>query len=203
MISLVICTYNPEKELLNKALDSAVGFDEVILVDDGSIVKIDKHPNVTKYLRIEQNSGLGNARNMGISVAKGDIIALLDDDDYFGDLSEMFKFVKENDSDIYHFTIKCSDGSTWGQNNVKTIEIEDCIPGTSWFKKKVWERNAYKSIVAEDWVFWCEAKRDGFKFTYVPSIFYNYLLRPESLSHQNFSRLDEARKYINENCGNR
>ena len=67
MISLVICTYNPEKELLNKALDSAVGFDEVILVDDGSIVKIDKHPNVTKYLRIEQNSGLGNARNMGVS----------------------------------------------------------------------------------------------------------------------------------------
>jgi len=202
VISLVVCTFNPDLDLLKRALDSAVGFDEVILVDDGSIIKIPRHKNVTKVLRIKENSGLGNARNMGVSVAKGDTIALLDDDDYFGDLTGMFEFVK-GEGDIFHFTIQCSDGNKWGQNNVETIEIEDCIPGTSWFKRRVWEQNPYKSIVAEDWVFWCEAKRDGFKFSYFPQIFYNYTLRPESLSHQNAGRLDEARKYINENCINR
>ena len=198
MISLVICTYNPDPKLLKRAVESAKGFDEVIIVDDGS-----KNPVEGATITMQENYGLATARNIGITYAKGDIIALLDDDDYFGDLTEMFKFVKENDSDIYHFTIQCSDGSKWGADNVGTIEQEDCIPGTSWFKKSVWEdTKGYVDLVAEDWIFWCKAKKLGKKFTYVPHIFYNYTIRPESLSHKNAGRLDEARKYINENCIN-
>lgn len=191
MISLIICTYNPDPVLLKRALDSAQGFDEIIIIDDGSDIPVEG------AIRIE-HAGLGNARNVGISQAKGDIIALLDDDDYLTEPERMINFVNNFDSDIWHFTIQVEDGNVWGSQSVETIEQEDCIPGTSWFKKSVWEKvGGYKNIVAEDWVFWCEAKKKSCIFTYVPIIFYNYSLRADSLSHKNMNRLGEAREYIN------
>lgn len=92
-ISVVIPTYNRE-ELLQKCVLSIIGQDidpkifEIIICDDGSsdnsefLIKeiISKNPNYDIIYKRQKNSGPAKARNMGIKVSQGKIIALTDDD---------------------------------------------------------------------------------------------------------------------------
>jgi glycosyltransferase involved in cell wall biosynthesis len=74
--------------LISRAIDSVLAQtrspDEIILVDDGSsddtdqLIK-DKYPDIT-YIW-QENRGISNARNTGISLGKGFWIAFLDSDD--------------------------------------------------------------------------------------------------------------------------
>ncbi len=86
-VSLVIPAYNAEA-YLREALDSAFAQtrppDEVIVVDDGSG---DRTPEIAasygdrvRLLR-QPNRGEAAARNTGVRVARGDLIAFLDADD--------------------------------------------------------------------------------------------------------------------------
>lgn len=88
MVSVIIPTYNREKSILKSVmsvLDQSYSDLELIIVDDGST---DDTPKIIssirdkrlKYIRIN-NSGACNARNTGISEAKGDFIAFHDSDD--------------------------------------------------------------------------------------------------------------------------
>lgn len=85
-VSVVITTFN-RSELLPRAIESAqnAGSDlEVIVVDDCSS---DDTPEVCaqihgiRYVRLNANRGLANARNVGIAESSSDFIAFLDDDD--------------------------------------------------------------------------------------------------------------------------
>lgn len=85
-ISVVIPTYNRAR-LLPRAIESAqnAGSDlEVIVVDDCSS---DDTPEVCasisgiRYVRLETNGGLANARNAGIAESSCEFVAFLDDDD--------------------------------------------------------------------------------------------------------------------------
>ena len=87
-ISAIICTHNRE-DYLGAAIDSLLEQDfadyEVIVVDNAStdstraIVEARlPHPQL-QYV-YEANLGLSVARNAGAAVAKGEILAYLDDD---------------------------------------------------------------------------------------------------------------------------
>lgn len=85
-ITVVITTYNRSR-LLPRAIESAqsAGTDlEVIVVDDCSS---DDTPDVCarisgiRYVRLNANGGLSNARNVGIAESSSEFIAFLDDDD--------------------------------------------------------------------------------------------------------------------------
>ena len=94
-ISIVVCSYNEEK-ILNQCVGALLQQKyphdkyEIILVDDGSTdhtadicmnavkFKKNKLPRIT-YLLIE-HSGLSVARNTGVFMSKGDIIAYIDGD---------------------------------------------------------------------------------------------------------------------------
>jgi glycosyltransferase involved in cell wall biosynthesis len=86
-ISVIIPTYN-RAETLPRALDSVLSqtlqADEILVIDDGSTDET--HSLVTacypqcRYLS-QPNQGVSSARNLGISQASGDWIALLDSDD--------------------------------------------------------------------------------------------------------------------------
>jgi GT2 family glycosyltransferase len=87
-VSVVIPAYNA-REYIGATLDSALNQDfdsfEIIVVDDGSADGT--HTIVEKYrdrgivLVRQSNAGLGAARNRGLSVARGEFVALLDSDD--------------------------------------------------------------------------------------------------------------------------
>jgi glycosyltransferase involved in cell wall biosynthesis len=86
-VSVVIPTQN-RRELIRRAIDSARAqtrpAGELIVVDDGSTddtagFVADAYPDV-RLLR-QENRGVSAARNAGIRVAKGELIAFLDSDD--------------------------------------------------------------------------------------------------------------------------
>ena len=90
MISVIIPTYN-RPQFTARAVRSVLAQTwrdlEIIVVDDCSSEPftpgaIDEDPRV-RVVRHEVNRGVGAARNTGVQAARGEIIALLDSDDYW------------------------------------------------------------------------------------------------------------------------
>ncbi len=91
-VSIVIPFYN-RKDLLKRAIDSCLQQThkniEIVLVNDGSTDEVETVINMYKeksniiYHKVKENKGVSNARNIGISKATGQYIALLDSDDEF------------------------------------------------------------------------------------------------------------------------
>jgi glycosyltransferase involved in cell wall biosynthesis len=89
MVSVVITTYN-RAHLVPRAIQSVLSQTfadfELIVVDNGSVdntreaVACLSDPRM-RYVRLEQNRRISGGRNVGISKACGDYIALLDSDD--------------------------------------------------------------------------------------------------------------------------
>lgn len=88
MVSVIIPSYNREKTI-KKAIDSVLNQTwndlEVIVVDDGSTDNTSQVVSQTKDNRLkyiyQKNAGACVARNRGISLASGEIIAFHDSDD--------------------------------------------------------------------------------------------------------------------------
>lgn len=90
LVSIIIPTHN-RPDLLLEALESvrkqSYPHWEAIIVDNGAVNKVDRlveslnEPRFNYHYREEGNRS--KARNFGVSVAKGDYIAFLDDDDHF------------------------------------------------------------------------------------------------------------------------
>ncbi len=89
LVSVVIPAYNVENYIsqsIRSVLDQTFNNWELIVIDDGSkdrtgdvCAQFSKH---IKYYR-QVNSGVAAARNKGVELARGDLIALLDADDYW------------------------------------------------------------------------------------------------------------------------
>lgn len=104
MISIVLANYNGAK-YLEETIVSVINQDiddyEFIIVDDGSTdnsrVIIDKYlrhyPNIIRPIYQPDNKGQGEAINIGISLAKGELICLLDSDDVW--LPNKLRYVKK------------------------------------------------------------------------------------------------------------
>lgn len=92
-ISCIVCTYNRQDFILHcleafAAQSLASDAFEVIVVDNhstdrtGELVRkfIHDHPGVRMTCAFEEKLGLSNARNTGARLAKGDVLAYIDDD---------------------------------------------------------------------------------------------------------------------------
>ena len=102
-ISMVMGTLN-RKELMERAVESILAQSytdfEIIIVDQSEEINedVEKKDARIKYVHISEK-GLSLARNIGLKMASGDIIGLMDDDAVYehsilGDVSEIFS---END----------------------------------------------------------------------------------------------------------
>ena len=91
MISIVVPTYNRAK-LLSRAIESVLKQtfqdSELIVIDDGStdnteelIKEYAARDNRIKYIKQENSGGAARPKNVGIKMAKGEYIAILDSDD--------------------------------------------------------------------------------------------------------------------------
>ena len=88
-VSVIIPAYNGDRYIA-EAIDGIVAQTytdyEIIAVDDGSTdnteAVIKKHPQQIEYYR-QVNQGVAASRNLGLSKAKGEYIAFLDQDDVF------------------------------------------------------------------------------------------------------------------------
>lgn len=113
-ISIIIPVYNAEK-YLDRCFESILAnkYDklEIIPVNDGSkdnsqkIIEQykEKYPDIFKPI-IEENQGIGKARNNGLEQASGEYIMFIDNDDFI-DNDYIMKHVKELENDDYDIII--------------------------------------------------------------------------------------------------
>jgi glycosyltransferase involved in cell wall biosynthesis len=134
--SIVICTYNPSKKMLERALRSCTSQTlnntsfEIIIVDNNSAVPVSGIESVKQAVndhRVvcvrEPKQGLVYARLLGIKTAKFNFIVFVDDDnelsaDYLANLSRLAE---------QHPAVEA-----WGPG-VITLDFIDGVPG--WIKK--------------------------------------------------------------------
>ncbi|WP_336664136.1 glycosyltransferase family 2 protein [Elizabethkingia meningoseptica] len=114
--SLIIPVYQVEK-FIGKCIESCLFQDlpkneyEIIIINDGSkdgSLKIalefsQKYDNI--QIISQENKGLSEARNVGLTIAKGKYIWFIDSDDWIENncLVEMFNICEEKKLDILHF----------------------------------------------------------------------------------------------------
>lgn len=111
LISIIMPIYNAEKyvcETINSILNQSFNNFEVILVNDGSVDRsgqiCDEYSKKDTRIRVFhiENNGPGNARNYGISLAKGEYIQFVDSDDELARdmLEQLINCITNEPSDI-------------------------------------------------------------------------------------------------------
>ena len=111
-ISIITVTYNAE-EFIEQCIRSVVGQSykniEYILVDgassDSTLNIVQKYKNNINILISEVDQGIYDAMNKGIKLASGDVIGILNADDFFADQDVVANIVKsftENVTDIVY-----------------------------------------------------------------------------------------------------
>lgn len=172
LLSIIIPIYNVEDYLL-ECVESVCAQTyqsiEIILVDDGST---DKSPQICDELskrdaRIvvihQENAGGGAARNIGLSIAKGEYIAFVDSDDYISPyMYEKLISILENDSSIDiiecgYVTVGENEKIIFQQNNndeilVRKFSVEEAlvahINDTS-FRQLIWNKVYRRKVLNE------------------------------------------------------
>lgn len=207
-LSLVIPIYNVEA-YLKQCLDSILlqnNVDlEVLLVNDGSTdgskAIIDDY--VSKYPEIfiavdKQNGGLGDARNCGAALAKGEYLAFLDSDDFYEAdvLAELIQAADENHADLVNFDyyeyysddkkeVRCALPKDISELNSKTYLFANPCAWNKLIRRSCYEANQtmfppriwYEDIATTPaYVKVCE------KIIYYPKPLVNYRQRADSIT---------------------
>ena len=110
VLSIIVAAYNAETTI-KRVIDSVYSQNvdtslyELIIVNDGSQDKTGElldtlardYPNMRLVIRHIPNGGVCNARNYGMSIARGEYVTFMDSDDYYGEsiLSTVFRRYKE------------------------------------------------------------------------------------------------------------
>ncbi|MCQ2515233.1 MAG: glycosyltransferase family 2 protein [Saccharofermentans sp.] len=163
MISVIVPVYNVE-DYLPHCLDSIINQTfidfEALLIDDGSTdssgIICDNYASLDKRFKCIHitNSGVANARNIGINNASGDYLTFIDSDDYVAEdyLEYLYTLAYNNNADIS--VCGYSDNNLFVTNN-KNLKLysnnKDCmsaffttneITSSPWcklFKVSIWK----------------------------------------------------------------
>lgn len=111
LISVIVPVYNVENFLprcIESILAQTFSNFELILVDDGSPDNCpqlcDRYAEHDKRIRVihKANGGLSDARNAGLEIARGELIAFVDSDDVVAAqyLEFLYRAIKQNNCDI-------------------------------------------------------------------------------------------------------
>lgn len=184
-LSIVVPVYNQE-ELIIRALDSIPKRNdiEIIIVDDCSTdltfnncyiwKQIHKDQKVI-IIRLDENKGLGNAKNVGFDVASGEYVNQLDSDDYL--ITEQYeKVIDELDgTDMVYSDIEINSGEIFRIN--KDSQSQYCSGCARFIRREFLGETRCPTIRAtEDWHLnqALQQKPHTDKFTGIVSYHYNF-----------------------------
>ena len=219
-ISIIIPVYNAEKTIrrcLESIIISKYKQYEVILIDDGStdnsVSIIYEYANKDNRIKIviQSNAGPSEARNKGLKLAEGDIIAFVDSDDYVRDdyLEQLARAFERKEVDIVFFEFervtqegvrlsehKLPEMKTEYYKNLIALSEKDMF-GYTWikaFRKKRFHKILFKEDMKlfEDEVFTCELLENPVNLYYLKEAIYFYVCTDGSLvrkTHQEYCQL--------------
>ena len=202
--SVVMSVYKKEtvhnfETAFKSIVNQTVQPDEIVLVRDGDVTQelqqsIDKlikeYEHIVTYIPLEQNGGLGNALNIGVTTARNELIARMDSDDI--SVENRFEIqlnaFKENpDIDMVGGQVlefKDSEDNIVGKREVPLTHenISEFLKSrcafnhpTVMYKKSAVQKsgNYIEMHFAEDYFLWCRMLKENCKFLNLP----NYLVK--------------------------
>ena len=196
LISIIIPTYN-RATLLYRSVNSVINQIypnwELIIIDDASkdntesVVESFQDKRI-KYVKLNKNKGVSNARNIGLEIAKGEFLAFLDSDDEWLPEKlvkqlEVFKNTSLNSLVVVSsgYFIKGKDNNRFYTPNRRGYVLEDFVFGRikdyqpqCWLIKTnyVQTNNIRFDVLmhsGEDWDFMARLLKAG-QLDYVPEI---------------------------------
>lgn len=198
LVSIIVPCYRQAHflgESLQSVLDQTYMDWECIIVNDGSpdntaIVAQEWCAKDTRFKYVYQdNAGLSSARNTGIKHSKGEFILPLDADDILHDdyLRKMVP-VLSMDSELgivscyrYFFVNVRSNiirEYKASGSNYRDLMFENMLMPSSLYRKKCWEQvGGYDESMLkgfEDWEFWLNVTKRGWKFQFVEEFLFFY-----------------------------
>lgn len=207
LVSVIIPTYNRAR-MITRTIDSVLHQTysqlEVIVVDDcspdntGEVVKSYEDPRV-RYIRQETNQGAPAARNRGLALAKGEFIALLDDDDDWlpPKLEIQVAQFRSNPPEVGLLYCGCNVVLREGKTVVERREPRyrgavfremlsyNFVPSvTPLLRREVFRRcGGYDESFPsnQDWEMWVRVARE-FEFEFVPDVLANYYIHESQIS---------------------
>ena len=142
-LSVIIPVYNAEKyivECLDSIYNQNLNNDEfeVIIVNDGSkdhsqqVIEDYLQKTSNAILLNQQNQGVSQARNNGLSIAKGEYVIFIDSDDFLipNYLDKLLKIAIDNSLDILKGNlIEVDDNHLKNRDFVHSLENKEIVPG--------------------------------------------------------------------------
>lgn len=195
-VSIVIPTYNRSaliQETIESVLKQTYSDYEIIVVDDGSTDNtqeaLKKFAGKIQYIK-QNNRGINNARNQGLRHAKGEYVALLDNDDlWFPWTLSLFVKVLDENPDVAatfsDFFVLKPDGGMHPHGLL------------NWFMEKPDWENIYfnsKDIVFNKQVDTLREENDKYKI-YFGDIYYSSLFGPRVLPSASLYRKSMADEF--------
>lgn len=218
LLSFIIPAYNAAHLIIGtltsicQEIRNSEGYPiEIVVINDGSIDNTEEV--VQKYIRSntdisinlfnKENGGLGDARNYGISQAKGKYIWFFDSDDFIEEncLSLIINKLQKDDLDLLSLGIRDCFKNSQVESNMKNKPIDCIVNGLSYLKeyqiehssccyvlKKsiIEQHNIYflKGVLSEDYDFNWRLYEKCHRITHLGQIAYNYIIRQGSLSRR-------------------
>lgn len=178
LVSIITPCYNSAAFItptIQSVLDQTYGNWEMIIIDDKSkddtcrVVGefAERHENI-KLVRLEENAGVSNARNVGLAEAKGKYIAFLDSDDIWLNekLAKQVRYMEASNLPMSFCAYKRIDEAgkvISGTISVpKTVNYRQLLShNLIIFSTSLTLRNAigdlrFKKLGHEDWIFWLD-----------------------------------------------
>lgn len=212
LISIITVVYNGEKfieQTIKSVLQQTYKNVEYIIIDGGStdntvnIVK--KYDEYISYWKSESDSGIYDAMNKGITLCNGEIIGIINSDDWYEPKTlEIIAehYVKYPETDVFHGVLRFIKNEkeyfVRGSNNGAIFDGMFEHP-TYFIKRRIYDKFGlyslhYKSASDLDYI--CKLTISNVKFLFIPTIFTNF--RVGGISNSQKSHLETLkikRKY--------
>lgn len=111
-VSIILSTYNRQKNLetaIKNVQNQTFRDFEFIIINDGSTdqtAQICRHfaqeDSRIRFINLEKNGGLSNARELGVRLARGEYLTFIDDDDFYENnmIEFLYNLAIDNQADI-------------------------------------------------------------------------------------------------------
>jgi len=206
LVTVITVVLNGEKyveQTFKSVFNQTYSNIEYIVIDGGSkdntIDIIEKYTNQIDFWQSEPDKGLYFAMNKGIGLAKGELIGILNADDYYTE--DTVKFIVESylntNADVFHgdILLMTENGSVRMKPDFNKMQQQPSVFHPTCFVKKV----VYDEIgsfdtqykISADYDFLLRCIKHNYKFNYIPYVLCHF--RPGGMSASCASNIEGYR----------
>lgn len=195
-ISIITVTYNSEKTLsvaIESVLNQSFAPYEYIIVDglskDRTVEIAHSYDEAFSQKGIiyriisEKDNGIYDAMNKGIGMAQGDIVGMINSDDYYEDcaLETVAKAYEEQEFDLFYADLNMikPDGSSFVKHskNRKYATSRDWNHPTTFITRDIYKKYSYRTdTIHDDYDLILRLKKDNVRITVVNKVIANFVM---------------------------